>query len=317
MNPTLRFCFLATLVSACGSSPPPGMTSLSSSSSAEQGRSGGGEGMLVCDIPLLPVDEATRLYLIRGLERDRVYESHRPGFMRQWIPIGRRAGGDLWGGLVAMFETTAGAEAYSSWLDNVYDLDGIKFWDRPFFQLGHECHVWEVLAGEDRPSTDATQAMLRIERFPVAGVDPRAQLRDWFKQVEVESHRRGNTSVKLLYSEAQQMASLVYFGGVPRSQRDPGTIPPISGPPPLGQGSSYDWSAWTVTVWFPFETGDHGRAALWPTPGFEAWAGDGICEPSRHETVHTTTDCLATCGNGTQDPGEDDDNCPADVDQYP
>jgi len=149
----------------------------------------------------------------------------------------------------------------------------------------------------------------------VAAGTTREQLRAWYEQVRAASRSRGDTSVMLLYSESEHLASVVSFGEVPWAERNIRTLPPISNHEPLlpPHAGTLDWSAWVISIFFQFEPGDRGRPSLWPMPDIEPYRGDGVCEVSRHESSRNTTDCLATCGNGVPDADETPFNCPGDV----
>jgi len=165
----------------------------------------------------------------------------------------------------------------------------------------------------DPPTTPDTQVSLRVERFPVSGPNARGQLDAWYQQLKIESRRRGDSTLYMLYSEEQQLGSIVTFQAVPESQRIPFGPVPVESQPPLASGDTFDWSGFNFAIWFPYEAGDHGRPALWPLPNFTASQGDGMCSISRHETWRNTTDCAVTCGNGVHDLGETPQTCPADV----
>src|SRR5204862_5583186 len=94
--------------------------------------------------------------------------------------------------------------------------------------------------------------------------------------------------------------------------------------PPLGdsiaamEGYSriFDRTQFVLTVWYPFEPGDHGAPAVWPSspplPG--PYPGDGVCEVSRGEDSNMTTDCPVHCGDAVcqASEGESTQNCPGD-----
>jgi len=249
MKPICLPMCLMVLASACG----PGAAPLSSFSAAA--RAPGPEGALVCRARLtLPPDGLP----VGQMEADRPINAARPGFQRDWVLAGLEAGVP-WGSIVARFESVPFARDFSEWLED----EG--FWDRPMFQHGHECRVFEVLEQEEHPAAATKQVAARVERFP-AGAS-RDQLRAWFQGVKVEARARGYTSVSLLYSEEDGMASLVYFQDVPVSGRDITAPPPTARQPPLGPVNDLGWSAWTISIWFPFQPEDEGREAIWPMPG--------------------------------------------------
>ncbi len=307
-------CFLGAVVgltiAACG--PDAELASGTQAAAISPRQGAGGEAFYTCHIPVPPGPVDLGAAIIE-LEKDRFYKSDRPGFSREWIPVGFHQDGTLFVDIVTQLDSTAQAQAFGSWLDNDFILDGTKFWDRPGMAGGHECFVWEVLGSVDRPSNTAQQVMHRTERFEIKGADARQRLVAMWDSIKVEALRRGHSSIFLLYSEAQQVAELMYFEDRPLQERSLFNPITIANRPSYMDRPLVDWSAWVASIWFPFRPADSGHAAVWPMPGIEPWNGDGICSVSRHESAQTSGDCLATCGNGASDPGENTTNCPGDV----
>jgi hypothetical protein len=77
------------------------------------------------------------------LERDRVFMSARPGFVVKHVPLRVPGPGPLLSGGRYLFDSVARAEAYRTWVTNDFILDGVKFFDRPYFS-NPECRVWSV-----------------------------------------------------------------------------------------------------------------------------------------------------------------------------
>jgi hypothetical protein len=210
--------------------------------------------------------------IVPMIERDRRFMTARPGFLRKFIPlrIDVASGNVLTGGRY-LFRTTEDARRYQVWLWHDFVLDGVAFFDRPFF-LNPECHVWDVVGVADLAPYDADQVVLRTERFQVPATGQNAQPAVLWSQVLAQARRRGLTGVWLLHDRPEQLVSLVYFAG-----RSAPLTPDANDPvmleqaPPLGdvfadQGwtRTFDRTQWVLTIWFPSMPGYHGRPAVWP-----------------------------------------------------
>ncbi|MGH9458123.1 MAG: hypothetical protein ACRD2J_10860 [Thermoanaerobaculia bacterium] len=284
----------------------------------------GAGGAFTCDFGLPPTMDFGAVPGI--LERDRMYMSARPGFMRKLIPLRIEfSTGELASGGRYLFATREDADAYKSWVETEFVLDGALFFSRPYF-LAPECHAWSVIGTQDFTPLDAPHSVIRTERWEVPFANQRKLLADRWPSLVSEARARGLAGVWLLYNKQEQLVSLVYMNepalpdpNVP----DFAALAAMELAPPLGalfadQGwaRAFDKSHWTLTTWFPFASGDRGEPSLWPnSPPFpQPYPGDGVCEPSRGENGNTAPmDCPSSCGDGLAQPGETNANCPGDV----
>jgi hypothetical protein len=233
--------------------------------------------------------------------------------------------GNIFSGGRYLFDTALHASQYKEWVFNSYNLDGILFFNRPYF-LHPECHAWEVIGAHDFQDIHSSQIVLRTERWAVPPASQRDMLREKFTALLAQAQMRGLTSVWLLYNQDEALVSLVYFGRrvAPNDPRMPdvASFQALANQSHLGAifddqkwTQTFDRTQWTLTIWFPFMLGDRGEPSLWPnTPPFpQPYAGDGVCEVSRGESAATTPDCPPVCGDGIAQPGENSTNCPGDV----
>jgi hypothetical protein len=205
--------------------------------------------------------------IVPMIERDRAVMTARPGFVRKFIPLRNDpASGDLLSGGRYLFRTARDARQYQTWLWNDFVLDGVAFFDRPFF-LNPECHVWDVVGVADLAPYDEYQAVLRTERFRVPATSQDSLLAASWSDILAEARRRGLTGVWLLHDQPEQLVSLVYFA----DRSSPLTPNSLEQAPPLGdvfadQGwiRTFDRTQWVLTIWFPFVLGDHGQPSVWP-----------------------------------------------------
>ncbi len=167
---------------------------------------------------------------------------------------------------------------------------------------------------------------MRTERFSVPKGNLKHLLKQKWDDVQAEAAQRGMTSVWLTYNDEENLAQLVYFTDriVPQDPNQPdfASLGALESAPPLGHHfdlygwtKTFDRTQWVLTIWFPFELGDHGDPSLWPhSPPFpQPFSGDGVCEVSRGENHRNSpTDCGPRCGNGVCNAGENTQNCPGD-----
>lgn len=283
------------------------------------------EGAFTCDFglsPNLPLDRVGPT-----IERDRMYQAARPGFQRKLIPLGIDfTTGGLRSGGRYLFASRDDADDYKVWVENEFVLDGVKFFDRPDF-VGPDCHAWSVIAAHDLGDLHTAQVVLRTERWSVPEDNQRTLLKERWPAILTEAGQQRLMGVWLLYNKQERLVSLVYFADrvAPKDPFSPdfASLFTLQFAPPLGeifddQGwtRAFDRTQWVLSIWFPFVLGDRGEPSLWPnSPPFpEPYVGDGVCEVSRGENYENApSDCLATCGDGVAQPGEDTENCPGDV----
>ena len=260
-------------------------------------------GAFTCDFGLpgdLPFEQVPVL-----LERDRMVMAARPGFIRKLVPLRiDLANGEVSSGGRYLFETRKQAEEYRDWVTNEFVLDGVLFFDRPYF-LAPDCHAWSVIGAHDFWDIHAAQVLVRTERWRAPGPHQRQILKHRWPAIRAAAEGQGVSSVWLLHNSEEDLVSLVY---VTNRFTPPNPVAPdfvsltaLEYAPPLGQvfddlpwTRTFDRTQWVLTTWFPYRGGDRGEPALWPnSPPFpQPFAGDGLCEPSRGENPATAPgDC--------------------------
>jgi len=235
-------------------------------------------GAFTCDFAISK--NVSPLDIVPMIERDRTFQSARPGFLRKFIPllIDPASGNFLSGGRY-LFRTAQDALQYQIWLWRDFVLDGVAFFDRPAF-LNPECHTWDVVGVADLVPYDEHQVVMRTERFRVPAASQDLRLAARWSQVLAEARHRELTGVWLLHDKPEQLVSLVYFADrADSAERSAPLTPDARAPvaleleqaPPLGdivadQGwtRTFDRTQWVLTLWFPAVLGDLGRPAVWP-----------------------------------------------------
>jgi hypothetical protein len=216
------------------------------------------------------------------LERDRLYMSARPGFLHKHIPLSLDfATGNLFSGGRYLFDSVQDAEDYKVWIENDYILDGVEFFNRPYF-LNPECHAWSVIGAQDFGDIHTRQIVVRTERWTTPQENQRVWLKALWPAIQAEAQRRGLTSVWLLYNKQERLVSLVYFADrvAPPDPDEPdfASLSALGDAPSLGQAfdaagwaKRFDRTQWVLTIWFPFKPGDRGEPSVWPnSPPFPA-----------------------------------------------
>lgn len=277
-------------------------------------------GAFTCDFTLpasLPLDQVAPI-----IERDRMYMAERPGMQRKQIPLAIDfATGNILSGGRYLFDTKQDAVKYKSWVENDFVLDGIHFFDRPYF-LSPACYSWGVIGAhnfKDLPK----QVVVRTERWSVPHESQMQTLKQKFRALLATAEESGLTGVWLLYNKEEQLAQLVYFADRIASPDPFASLGALQSATPLGATfnnqpgwtKTFDRTQLVLTVWFPFELGDHGLPSLWPNspPLVMPNESDGVCEVSRGENyVSAPNDCGPTCGNRVCDLGENTQTCPGD-----
>jgi hypothetical protein len=230
-------------------------------------------GAFTCDFGLssdLALDAAVPI-----LEQDRVNMSARPGFLHKHVPVSLDfATGNLFSGGRYLFKSVKDAEKYKVWVENDYILDGVEFFDRPYF-LDPECHAWSVIGAEDFGDIHTRQVVVRTERWATPQKNQRAGLKALWPALLAEAKRRSLTAVWLLYNEREQLVSLVSFADhvAPPDPNVPdfASLFALADADTLGQAFDdagwvklFDRTQWVLTIWFPFERGDQGEPSVWP-----------------------------------------------------
>ena len=246
------------------------------------GDEGDGEelGAFTCDFGLpgnFPLGGVVPL-----LERDRVYMSARPGFLHKHVPLSfDLATGNLFSGGRYLFDSVQDAEDYKVWIENDYILDGVEFFNRPYF-LNPECHAWSVIGAQDFGDIHTRQVVVRTERWTTPNQNQRGLLKALWPAIRTEAQRRGLTSVWLLYNRQERLVSLIYFAdrvaAPDPDEPDFASLFALEDASSLGQGFDaagwvklFDRTQWVLTIWFPFKPGDRGEPSVWPnSPPFPA-----------------------------------------------
>jgi len=187
--------------------------------------------------------------IVPMIERDRTVMTARPGFLRKFIPLRiDPASGNLLSGGRYLFRTAQDARRYQTWLWRDFMLDGVAFFDRPFF-LNPVCHVWDVVGVADLAPYDEHQVVLRTERFRVPAASLAALLAARWSQILAEARRRRMTGVWLLHDKPEQLVSLVSFADrsspLAPDSLDPVRLEQVEQAPPLGD--VFDDQGWTRT----------------------------------------------------------------------
>jgi hypothetical protein len=266
MRAVLRMLALATALAAAGG------VARADQIEARRGNIGAG-GAFTCDFGLPPTMDFAAVPSI--LERDRVHQSARPGFIRKLVPLHINFNtGELFSGGRYLFASREDADAYKSWVETEYALDGVPFFSRPYF-LGPECYAWSVIGAHDFVAVDAPHVVMRTERWSVPEENQRTLLMDRWPSLVTTARDRELAGVWLLYHKQERLVSLVYFGRriAPPDPAAPdfASLAAVDQAPPLGAifddqswTRLFDRSHWTLTTWFPFVAVDTGEPPLWP-----------------------------------------------------
>ena len=238
---------------------------------AKRGNIGAG-GAFTCDFGLPSDMDFSGVPAI--LETDRIHQSAREGFMRKLVPLRIEfSTGELFSGGRYLFSSREDADAYKTWLETEFALDGVPFFSRPYF-LQSECHAWSVIGAHDFAPVDS-HVVIRTERWSVPDTNQRTLLMERWTALAAEAQRRGLAGVWLLYHKQERLVSVVSFGlrvaAPDPTSPDFASLGAIEGMPPLGDlfadqpwVRTFDRSHWTLTTWFPYVEGDQGEPSLWP-----------------------------------------------------
>jgi hypothetical protein len=230
-------------------------------------------GAFTCDFGLpgdFPLAAAVPI-----LEQDRINMSARPGFRHKHVPISPDfATGNLFSGGRYLFDSVKAAEAYKFWVENNYFVDGVEFFDRPYF-LNPECHAWSVIGSEDFSDIRTTQVVLRTERWTMPEGNLHTKLKEFWPLVRKQAQKRGLSAVWLLYNKKERLVSIVSFadriGPADTDDLDFESLDALAAEVSLGEAFDdagweklFDRTQWVLTIWFPFKRGDTGEPSVWP-----------------------------------------------------
>jgi hypothetical protein len=198
----------------------------------------------------------------------------RPGMRQKHLPfqIASKSGNFLSGGRY-LFDTVENAENYKSWVENDFVLDGVKFFERPFF-IDPLCHVWSVIGAYDLADIRAAHAVIRLERWQLPS-NPQDDLKHTWTLVYREAQRRGLASVWLLHNKREHLAGLVSIAR--RAESTDFRRPENASLLALESSSSlitkfdqplwkkvFDRTSWVLTIWLPISEAGPKFPALWP-----------------------------------------------------
>lgn len=285
------------------------------------------KGAYTCDLfvdPALLGDPTA----VAKIDRDRTYMTDRPGLLIKYQPVlfNPLDPGTVIAGGRYLFKTVAHAVGFDLWLRFRFFLDGALFFERSYFQ-GADCHIWYVVGVRNFTEDPLEQSLLRIERYKLTRFLHPGELQDLRSALEDEAEQRGLTGVWFLYNPLRRLVQIHHLANrltpLESGELDIPGLVALSSQPPLGSviadsswTSELDLTYFVHLIGFPFVLGDRGEPTVWPNspPLPEPHENDGSCQPARGETSETApNDCLPTCGNAMEDPGETPDNCPADV----
>ncbi|MCY1079176.1 hypothetical protein [Archangium lansingense] len=273
--------------------------------------------------PTLPVDQAPAV-----IERDRMYMAAQPGVLFKYLPLSLPTPSDpyLYSGGRYLVDTEKHAREYARWVINEYELDGVRFSERPYF-VQTECTAYSIIGIKDFKDLRNKHHVMRTERFALPKGNHRGYLESRWKELVAKARARGLSSVWLVYNPDARLAAIVYtlesVGEVEPGAPDFATVSALESAPSLGASlarrgwvKTQDVTQFVWGLWFRFSPGDRGQPTLWPNaPGLpKPFSGDGLCLVSAGENhKNSPSDCLRTCGNTIADPGETSVNCPGDV----
>ncbi|HKY64369.1 MAG TPA: hypothetical protein VJR29_13225 [bacterium] len=264
-----------------------------------------------------------------AIERDRMYMAARPGFQIKHIPFTFDEQGLPYSGGTFLFDTEEDAEDFYNWVSHDFILDGLLMPQRAYF-INHAAAFYKVIGAYEFKSSRTSQHVLRTERWETpahGGPAVELLLKVVYPLLVLEAYNRGYTAIWLLYNEEQRVVNIVTFDNREALPDPPApdfaTLNAMMAQPTMGKlfdalqwPKTFDRSSWVLSIWYPFEEGDSGEAALWPySPPFPApFIGDGICVPSRGENHdNAPEDCTPDCGDGVAQADETNANCPSDV----
>jgi hypothetical protein len=228
----------------------------------------------------LPLDQ-----LPAAIERDRMHMAKRPGLRQKHLPfrIDSQNGNYLSGGRY-LFDTVENAEKYKSWAESEFVLDGIKFFERPFF-IDPVCHVWRVIGAQDLTDIRTTHNVIRSERWQLQS-EHAPDLEQAWPLIYQEAQKQGLSSVWLLHNVQERLAGIISIAGQAAStdlQKPEDTcLGALESLPSLGTMFDglgwvkvFDRTSWVLTIWFPISEGELEAPALWPnSPPLPAPIGD-------------------------------------------
>jgi len=208
------------------------------------------------------------------IERDRLHMAKRPGLRQKHLPfLVDAVSGNLLSGGRYLFDTVEHAEQYKAWAANEFVLDGLKFFERPFF-INPVCYVWKVIGAQDLADIHDAHKLIRSERWQ-APQESLPDLAESWSHIHNEAKRRGLASVWLLHNEPERLVGLISIAGkvqpTDQSPADDVGLETLAAAPSLGTmfeqhgwTKVFDRTSWVLTIWFPIAEGQPDVPALWP-----------------------------------------------------
>lgn len=217
------------------------------------------------------------------IERDRILMAARPGMHQKLLPILAEPGADtVLSGGAYLFDTVTNAERFASWVVNDFELDGVRFPDRPMFQ---ECSakVWRVIAAENFRDLFTQQGLMRVEEWRLdAGTEHDSLVEAW-PAIRGNAVTAGLSSFWMLYDAGRSEVSIVTtapsksaVGDSP--EPDVGRLAALAALPSIGRmletpGTEkiFDRTSFIYSIWFPVTRGGNDKPPLFPnSPPFPA-----------------------------------------------
>lgn len=217
------------------------------------------------------------------IERDRVLMAARPGMHQKLLPILAQPGTDtVLSGGAYLLDTVTNAEQFTSWVANDFELDGVRFPDRPMFQ---ECSakVWRVIAAENFRDLFTQQGLMRIEEWQFdAGAKCDDPDQAW-PAIREHAAGAGLSSAWLLYDAGRREISIVITApSKSAAGESPETgirrLAALAAQPSIGHTLEkpgvkkiFDRTSFIYSIWFPVTAGGHDKPPLFPnSPPFPA-----------------------------------------------
>jgi hypothetical protein len=204
------------------------------------------------------------------IERDRVIMATRPGMRQKHLPFRHNAAsGMVLSGGRYLFDTFEQAEAYKTWAEREFVVDGVPFFKRPVF-LNPVVLAWQVVGAQDFQALHTAHSCIRFERWAVEDERITQRLPASWTALQAGAAQQGCASIWLLHNPEHRQVGLVTVTGqrlapgasISQPPEDPG----VSLGTLLEEGGGlrklFDRTSWVLTIWLA--RGEGKEAALWP-----------------------------------------------------
>ena len=111
-----------------------------------------------------------------------------------------------------LFTNPLEAAGYKHFVENLFVLDGIPFFQRPYFSEP-DCHMWITVGAQDFADAPTERVVVRTERFRTPPGNHLALLLAKWPQVSATASAQGLTTVYLWYNPLERLVSVVSFDG--------------------------------------------------------------------------------------------------------